>query len=287
MSFGSHAVASTIDRDIRRAAAAAPLLQRRCSCGNHAAGQTACGGCSSVTERWQRAAVRSSQNGAADDLARESINFNPSAPSPRPSPSRPATVTPTRTRVDEVTDLTTAGLQAGYLSGYGIVARMRVEPDRVTWDGGSVTETLSEVSNSCPATLTQPGPCHGNSTFVIGAASGSSGVIPQQPATRNRFFDFHTTRSRNLSFLHDASRNPGGLSACAAVCQQTYAYNGVPIGTHIVTRRFRKGTFNGANVTMIDVTKEDNPTGPGDFPTRPSRDDRAYASHESMAEDLA
>lgn len=227
-----------------------------------------------------------SLNGSADDEGAESVNI------PMPSGgslgaggragaaqgASTAAVRPTGTQVDTVTDFTQAGLQAGYRSGYGIIARMRVLPDQVSWDGDHVVETVWQESSSCPATLTNPGPCSGSSTFPIGGASGRSAVIPPQPAMRNRFYDFHVSRSRDVSFLHDATRNPAGLNACQTVCRQDYAYNGIVIGSHAITRQFRKGTFGGRDVTIIDVTKNDLRQGPGDFPVRTLPAGEAYAS---------
>jgi hypothetical protein len=279
-------------------------MQRRCACGNHTAGHGECAECSRKKQALHRAAVTAedtryqraddarhghdfsrvptgrgvaSFNGAEDAQGEESVNLNPAAPSPRQAAPQRVAACPSSTRVDEVTDLTQAGLQAGYLSAYGIIARMRVLPDRTAWDGRQVTESLSQTSNNCPQGLTNPGPCNGNSTFTIGGASGGSGVIAQQPAMQNRFYDFHTSRSRTVSFLHDAGRNPAGLDACEAVCRQDYACDGVPIGTHTITRRFHKGSFNGRDVTIIDVTKEDNPAGPGDFPQRTLPRGKEYA----------
>lgn len=161
---------------------------------------------------------------------------------------------PAQTEVDQVTDLTPSGLAAGYLSAYGAIVRMRVRPDARTWDGIQITESLTTRSSTCPASLTS-GPCSGGSTFTVGGQSGGSGVIPVQPARINRFYDFHTTRSRALSFLHDATRNPAGLNACQTICDQEYSCGGNVIGRHTITRNFRKGTHGGRDVTIIDVTK--------------------------------
>jgi hypothetical protein len=299
--MGHARVGEALDR--RFVPAPGRLLQRRCACGNHTAGHGECAECSRKKQTLHRAAITAddtryemadarrghdfsrvptardiaSLNGAEDEQGEESVNLNPAAPSPRQAAPQRVAACPSSTRVDEVTDLTQAGLQAGYLSAYGIIARMRVLPDRTTWDGKQVKESFTPISSTCPQDLTKPGPCSGDSTFTIGAESGGSGVIAKQPAMRNRLYDFHTSRSKTVSFLHDAGRNPAGLNACEAVCRQDYACDGVAIGTHTVTRRFRKGTFNGKDVTIIDVTKEDNPAGPGDFPQRTLPRGQEYA----------
>jgi hypothetical protein len=223
-----------------------------------------------------------SSDGLDDDEGKESVDLPVSRPASPPVPTQPlpqvARTCPSGTRVDDTTDLTQAGLQAGFLSAYGIIARMRVLPDATTWDGRQLTETLAQASSTCPAGLTQPGPCSGSSTFTVGGASGHSNVNPVQPAMRNRFYDFHTSRSRTVSFLHDPTRNPTGMHSCETVCQQLYSCNGMPVGMHTITRRFSKSTFNGRNVTIINVTKQDPVSGPGDFPPRTLPRGEEYAS---------
>jgi hypothetical protein len=223
-----------------------------------------------------------SSDGLDDDEGKESVDLPVSRSASPPVPTQPlppvARTCPSGTRVDDTTDLTQAGLQAGFLSAYGIIARMRVLPDATTWDGRQLTETLAQASSTCPAGLTQPGPCSGSSTFTVGGASGRSNVNPVQPAMRNRFYDFHTSRSRTVSFLHDPTRNPTGMNSCETVCQQLYSCNGMPVGMHTITRRFSKSTFNGRNVTIINVTKQDPVSGPGDFPPRTLPRGEKYAS---------
>jgi hypothetical protein len=221
-----------------------------------------------------------SHNGAEDDEVEESVNLA------RPFVSGPlvqaqaAPFCPAGTRVDHVTDLTQAGLKAGFLSAYGIAARMRVVPDSITWDGKQITEALTQTSSTCPAGLTHPGPCSGMSTFTVGAASGGSALIPRQPPMRNRFYDFHTSRSHSVSFLHDPTRNPTGMNSCETVCRQEYSCNGKVIGAHQITRQFRKDMFNGQKVTIVDVTKVDLPQ-LGDFPIRILPPGQEYASRAS------
>ena len=193
-------------------------------------------------------------DGAAEDEDLESID----APGPTDAGTQPTPAPrPTGTKVDTTTSYTQAALQAGYLSGLGIVARMQVLPDSTTWDGKEVVESLQQTSSTCPDTLTRPGPCNGHSHFPIGSAMRGRGVRPEQPAMRNRFYDIHTSQSLDLSFLHDATRNPKGIDSCECVCRQDYAYDGVVIGSHSIRRQFRKGKAGGHDVTIIDVTKTD------------------------------
>lgn len=162
---------------------------------------------------------------------------------------------PARTQVDAATDLTPRGLAAGFLSAYGVMVRMRVLPDARTWDGIRIVELLTPGTSTCPTGLTRPGPCTGGSTFTVGSPSGGSRVLGRQPGLINRFYDFHTSRSESTSFLHDSTRNPASMNSCQAVCHQEYLCDGAVIGRHTVTRTLRKGTHNGRDVTIIDVTK--------------------------------
>jgi len=162
---------------------------------------------------------------------------------------------PTSTEVESMMDLTPSGLAQGYLSGYGIMATMRVRPDQRDWNGTKIAESLSEVPGTCPAGLTKPSPCEGGPPFTVGDPSKGSSVHPAEPGLRNRFYDFHRSRSKDISFLHDATRNPVGLNSCQTACKQVYSCEGQVIGQHVITRTFRKGTFGGKNVTIVDVTK--------------------------------
>lgn len=224
--------------------------------------------------------AREAVNGAAEDEGLESIDGPNTDGGTQPTP----VARPTGTKVDTTTSYTQEALKAGYLSGLGIIARMQVLPDATTWDGKEVVESLQQTSSTCPDTLTRPGPCNGHSHFPIGSSMRGRGVRPEQPAMRNRFYDIHTSQSQDVSFLHDATRNPKGIDACESVCRQDYAYDGVVIGSHGIRRQFRKGKVDGHDVTIIDVTKTDlapatsggtgqSPTGgQGDAGALPRRD---------------
>ncbi|HKP74094.1 MAG TPA: hypothetical protein VJT67_01065 [Longimicrobiaceae bacterium] len=165
---------------------------------------------------------------------------------------------PASTEVATTIDMRSQALAAGFRTAYGIHAQMRVRPDARTWDGTQVTESVTAGANSCPDTLTRGDPCSGGSTFTIGAASGNSPVLAApRPGAINRFWDFHTThvRPRTVSVLHDATRNPAGLNTCSTACNQEYRCGGNVIGRHTITRSYSKGTYGGADVTLVDVTK--------------------------------
>lgn len=165
---------------------------------------------------------------------------------------------PRSTEVAQSIDLRTEGLAAGFGTAYGIHALMRVRPDGRTWDGTQIPESLTTQTTSCPESLTRGNPCSGDSTFIVGSASGNSSVLASpRPGARNRFWDFHTThvRPRDVSVLHDPSRNPQNIDSCSTVCNQQYHCGGNIIGRHTITRTFTKGVHNGRDVTFVDVVK--------------------------------
>ena len=165
---------------------------------------------------------------------------------------------PQSTEVAAVIDMRNEALSAGFGTAYGIHAQMRVRPDAKTWDGTHLVESLTTGANSCPETLTRGEPCSGGSTFIVGPASGGSTLLSgPRPGRINRFWDFHVThvRPRGVSVMHDATRNPANLDTCSIVCNQEYRCEGNVIGRHAITRTYSKGTYNGRNVTFVDVTK--------------------------------
>jgi hypothetical protein len=160
---------------------------------------------------------------------------------------------PTSTEVESSVDLTAQALAAGYRTGYGIMVKMRVRPDARTWDGTKIAESLTQLPGTCPASLTKS-PCEGGPPFTVGAPTKGFSLLPVQQGLINRFYDFHRTRS-DISLLHDQTRNPSGLNSCQSICKQEYSCEGTVIGQHTITRTFRKGTYGGKDVTIIDVTK--------------------------------
>ena len=162
---------------------------------------------------------------------------------------------PASTEVERVVDMTPAALSAGFLTAYGVMAVMRVRPGERTWDGTKIQESLTTVSQTCPASFSPTPECSGNSTFTVGDP-GRSSRIGNQPGLVNRFYDFHASGPRGVSRLHDSTRNPQGLNSCETVCEQKYQCDGREIGRHTVTRTFTKGTFGGRDVTLVNVTKK-------------------------------
>lgn len=159
---------------------------------------------------------------------------------------------PSKTVVEKTTDMTPAGIKKGYRTGYGAVAVMKVEPNATDWDGAKIVESLKQTKNTCPKEF-GIAPCSGSSTFTVGVEANSS-VLGKLPATKNRFYDFHTTRWNKGSLLHD--RNPGNIDSCEVECEQTYSCGGTAIGKHTITRTFTKGTSGSRDVTLVAVTKK-------------------------------
>jgi hypothetical protein len=228
--------------------------QSSCTCG---------GGC----PRCQSSSYPQTDNGLLDERLSISPDFDPNLGEPLSKQSQfgaeltpPPLITstfgtcPVTTVVERMINMTPGGLALGYRTAYGALAVMRVLPSHVNWDATSVTESVTPGSNNCPAGIFgSSGPCHGNSTFSIGAP-GYSTVLGNLPGLRNRFYDFHTSRFRD-SVLHDSARNPSDLNSCQAVCNQQYTCNGTVIGQHTITRNYHKGQHAGRDVTIVDVTK--------------------------------
>lgn len=170
---------------------------------------------------------------------------------PLDKPAETPAKCPTKTVVEKTTDMTPDGIKKGYRTGYGAVATMKVEPDTTNWDSTQIVESLKLTKSTCPEEF-GINPCSGSSTFTVGAESNSS-VLGKLAATKNRFYDFHTTRWNKGSLLHD--RNPKNIDSCEAVCEQNYSCGGKVIGTHKITRTFTKGKSGDRDVTLVNVKK--------------------------------
>ncbi len=161
---------------------------------------------------------------------------------------------PSSTQVEKLTDLTPDGLKAGYTTAYGALVTMRVMPDSVNWNGTRIIESLTlDPSGTCPKGLTSQ-PCTAGPPFTVGDGTKGSSVLPAQPGQKNRFYDFHRTRS-NSSLLHDPTRNPTGMNSCTMICKQSYACGGTVIGSFTITRTFTKGKYQGKDVTLVSIAK--------------------------------
>lgn len=166
-------------------------------------------------------------------------------------------VCPSSTTVSSLTPLSITLLFPSLKTGIGAMSSMKVsDPTSQNWNGTQITESWTQVSNTCPSWGSNI--CSGSSTFPVG--DGYQAVVPVNgvntqvgpvfPGTTNIFYDQHTQTS-NVSVL-DAS----GINSCQAVCKQTYSCNGNPIGTYTVTVQFIKALINGTHVTSTEVSKQ-------------------------------
>jgi hypothetical protein len=154
--------------------------------------------------------------------------------------------------VGSVTQESLAKVFPGLKTGLGAITAMNLLPSTVDFDGNNnITESLTTVKNSCPASFGDP--CAtgvvGVSTFKVGvnALSKDGSVFP---LLHDGFYDEHTTSS-SISLL-DAAK----ISSCAVTCSQIYSCNGKAVGNFSITRTFTKGTIQGQNVTFVTVTKQ-------------------------------
>jgi hypothetical protein len=154
-----------------------------------------------------------------------------------------------------------AALAAAPTAG-GLCALMEVQPASAT--GCGVTESVTLGAGDCPATLFTSSICAGGATFTTGrnqnpSACGSITVSPSQ------FTDRHSARA-TVSVLHDATRNPAGLTRCTRSCDQVYFIPGAGAGgANRVLGRFRidyafaRSTSGGSPITTVTVSKTQVP----------------------------
>lgn len=161
---------------------------------------------------------------------------------------------PSSVDLESTINLNQEALAKGYRTAYGILAKMRVGPDIRNWNGTQIAEVVTPIPGTCPSTLTSD-PCASGPPFTVGDPTKSSPVHPVEPGIRNRFYDFHRTRWQGSSLLHDKTRNPKDLNTCDSKCDQKYVCDGQTIGQFVITRTFRKSTYQGSDVTIVDVTK--------------------------------
>lgn len=135
------------------------------------------------------------------------------------------------------------------LTGYGIIAEMQVGPSTTNWNLTQISETISTVTNSCPANV---GSCGGGPAFTVG--DNDSGIdsingVPT-PAVPNAFYDNHNvTSAKNL--LAVANR-----ASCSVTCSQVYTCGGKQIGpTFSITYSLTQGTSGSTAVTNVVATK--------------------------------
>jgi hypothetical protein len=138
----------------------------------------------------------------------------------------------------------------------GVASQMNVGsgPDH---SGHCMKETLTTISNTCPAQVysrggTATAPCTGNKCLDINRY-GSSGDGPTHSMVTDgptSFIDLH--RTRFATSLLEGS----GVSACAAVCEQTYTCDrtGATTGRFNITRNYLAGTHTKRDGTSMHIT---------------------------------
>ncbi len=174
------------------------------------------------------------------------------------NPGQPVTVTPCPTSASAtfVDPLPLSLIFPSDLTGIGDVSQVSVAPSTTNFDGLSITETVSQTSNSCPAAVSNA--CVGSSTFVIGnsyqpsvcsAWSGAtctahSNVGPLLVGTQDLFYDQHTDVAPQ-SLLSSGS--------CTQTCSQQYYCGTQQILNHSFTYTFQKSTMSGQAVTLVTL----------------------------------
>jgi hypothetical protein len=141
---------------------------------------------------------------------------------------------------------------AGWRSGFGIMATMQVGPGD-GYNGQTITESVySGFNNNCPASVGYT--CSGNSTWTIGPTAGGTYQGTFVPgAGNNQFQDTHLARS--MTDLLDGTSLPPASYSCTQACGQTYTACNQQVGTFTITRTFTHSMINGTPVTLVTVTK--------------------------------
>lgn len=163
------------------------------------------------------------------------------------SGSQPVTITaacPSTVAVTAQTVEPLADVLSTWKTGIGEVATMTVGGTSGPYNGASITETVSQSSNSCGLNL-----CSGGGTFVVGQGGTPHGdpKLSFAPAN-NVFYDEH---------FYEYSSSKLSSGSCAATCRQTYQCGGTTIGTHTFTINYSlaPGNISGTPVTNVTVTK--------------------------------
>lgn len=164
---------------------------------------------------------------------------------------------PTSVKVANRTTESLAAVYPTYKTGLGMAATMEVGPARTTWDGATVTESVTQSSNDCPSTwgtdlCTNDG-TSGHSDFPVGEPGG---VIlfdgTRLSSKTNSFYDEHIIANQ-ADLLGSFGQ---GKTTCTVKCSQKYSCDGNIIGTFTITFTFTKGTVNGQPATIVSATKQ-------------------------------
>ncbi len=135
------------------------------------------------------------------------------------------------------------------LTGIGLVANMQVSGLWLNNDGAQIQETVSQVSNTCPATFGNI--CGGGGAWTVG--HGSQGFGHTFADRHNMFQDWHAMWGQT-SILDAVS-----MGSCAVSCIQQYSCNGAPLGgTFTIQFTLTAGPLMDDDVTFVDVTKSAN-----------------------------
>jgi hypothetical protein len=168
------------------------------------------------------------------------------------SPSVPVTVKGCPSTLTRVSSLPQplAPYVPKYLTGIGIIAEMQVGPSGTNANGVQITESVSQLSNTCPANFGAQ--CTGSDTFTVGTNDNGNDTVDgaSTRAIQNVFYDNHVVYGPS-NYLAAA-----GITSCASTCQQVYTCGGHQVGpTFTITRSYTKGTVGSTAVTNVTTTK--------------------------------
>ncbi len=165
-----------------------------------------------------------------------------------PTPTVPPC--PTEVVIDQIWSQPLQNDFPAFQTGVGILTRMKVGPVSTDFTGAVVSETVTPIGNSCPASI-QSATNFPNVVF-------SNFVIPQSaawegnnyPSAYNAYYDAHTIKSASNVL------SGTGVSSCQATATQTYSCAGQVFGKFNLTNTYQAGYIGGTPVTFVTVTKQ-------------------------------
>jgi hypothetical protein len=167
-------------------------------------------------------------------------------------PESTSVASQTAVTIEDFWDIGQPALLAG-----GIVAKMKVGPGNITWDGAQISEELYEIpgTNTCGRLALNPCVRDTNAPwsrarFTVGAAAISPFPRIPTPAEKNIFYDFHLGYGLidALGQMHRQS--------CEAQCLQIYKCGGIEVGRHTLLWLFTHSQFRPLpELPPMDVTR--------------------------------
>lgn len=142
----------------------------------------------------------------------------------------------------------------GYLTGIGALYSMNVYPSDTSYNGVSISESISQGSSDCPSTIPSAAVC---------TTGGGGALVIGQGTTGQQAYGIDTPQAGSLDTLLDAHAvginptksllQPG--QSCTITCNQIYSCGSVN-WDFTITYNFTTGTISGVPVTLVGASKQ-------------------------------